>query len=109
MILKNFKKKNEYFQFKIGPNLTKIFYDEEILLFLTKEYELSNIYDKKNFNIQIFYLQEKDMLEGPILKCLQVYQEKIYRIKKEIKYKLYIVKMILIFLMKNYIIKIEVN
>ena len=47
MILKNFKKKNEYFQFKIGPNLTKNFYDEEILLFLTKEYELSDIYDKK--------------------------------------------------------------
>ena len=22
------RKKNEYFQFKIGPNLTKIFYDE---------------------------------------------------------------------------------
>ena len=40
-------KKNEYFQFKIGPNLTKVFYDEEILLFLTKEYELSNKCDKK--------------------------------------------------------------
>lgn len=40
-------KKNEYFQFKSGHNLTKIFYDEEILLFLTNEYELSNIYHKK--------------------------------------------------------------
>ena len=47
------------------------------------------MWQKKKFNIQGFYLQEKDMLEGPILKCLQVYQEKIYRIKKEIKYKLH--------------------